>query len=455
MAQIISSKQSSREGIAIATGYGVLDRDFQRELGRKVPRAKVISMLRMLNGKMKPIEPAKRSLVYIYEEGDHLQTACTIAAKANSGSNVLITLSAADHSAGNSYPTFGQLCVFENETVGYVLSVNRTVSNAHVVTISPQSANQNVQSAAQVNGTISFYGNVNGEASTSVESRVPSVSRINYYMHTARQKYSVTDTAAQNEVEFEYEGQKFLYHKGISDTVDRFEFEEELNQILTPPSDGTLVDSSSNSLPNATGLIPNISLNGMTFEYDNDFTLEDFKEMNVAINDNYGDTEYLLGVGIGFYNTLVSWMTDFSKFTATGISFDYFDGNKDGAKLKFDVATIMIAGVTYHIQQWPVLSHAGSLGAGNMPYRNMAVVIPCGNTRDPKLNESTPYLQLRYLRPQGAKHEIQGDLKVWETGANAKTGATNDQLVREIHMVSTKCLTARNLEKFGIIRKPQ
>lgn len=449
------ARQATRENLAIATGYGVLDRDFRKQLGAKVPKFKALSILRELEGKMEPIKKVKRHSYYFYEEGDWFNAACTIAAASNSSSNVLVTLSTGDHydTGTHSYPVVGQLCVFENETVGYVYSINRATPNAHVVTIAPQNAAQAVQTAAVVGQSVVFYGNVQAEKSTSTEMRIPNISKITNYIHTTREKYEVTDFAAQNEVEFEYDGQKYLYVKGIQETTDRFAMEEELNLILTPANDGTLQDASANVLANATGLIPQVTTNGQSFEYDGDFTMADFDDLVLTIDDNYGDTEYMVGQGRNLALSMKNWLVDFSKFQNDGISFDYFDGGKQQA-LSFDFVTMAIGGITFHLTTWSILSHAGSLGAGNMPYRYMGIFIPCGNTKDPESQSMVPYLQLNYAPPQGADHEVQGDIKVWETGANAKRGATDDESTRKIHFLSMKSLAVRNREKFIIARKP-
>lgn len=449
------SRQATRESLAIATGYGILDRSFRKELGMKVPKYKALSILRELDGKMAPIKMTPRHQYYFYEEGDWFNASITISAKANSGSDILITLTTGDHydSGARSYPTVGQLVVFENETVGYIKSINRTTPNAHVLTVSPYNAAQAVQTAAVVGQSLCCYGNIQPEKSLQTEMRIPNISKITNFIHTTRERYSVTDWAEQNEVEFEYDGQKYLYVKGIAETADRFAMQEELNLLLTPANDGTLVDASSNQLLGATGLIPQITTNGQSFEYDGDFTMGDFDDLVLTIDDNYGDDEYMVGQGRNLSLSMKNWLVDFSKFQNTGVSFNYFDGGKQQA-LSFDFVTMALGGVTFHMGVWNILSHAGSLGAGNMPYRHMGIFIPCGNTKDPQSQNMVPYLSLHYSPPKGAPHTIQGDIKVYETGGDAKSNPTSDEQIRDIHMISYKSLAVRNREKFIIARKP-
>lgn len=451
MANIQGSRQVAVENAAIASGYGILDRDFRKQLGMKVPKFQALSIFRELKGRMEPAAITKRHTTYMYEEGDWRKAAVTIGAAANSGSDVLITLTTGDHydSGTHSYPVVGNLVLFENEEVGYVKSINRTTPNGHILTVSPYAASEAVQTAAVVGTTIVCYGNIQKEKSTKVEMRVPFISKIESYIHTTRGYYGVTDWAQQNEVEFEYEGQKYLYIKGIEEGADQFAADEEGNMLFTPANDGTLTDASSNVLKGATGLIPQTTASGMNFEYDVDFELADFQELQLLITDNYGDTEYLFGRGTNLSNSMDRWLID---FTDGGAYYNFFDGGKEQA-LTFRFKSIEVGGVTFHMTTWDAFSHAGSFGAGNQPWRHMGCLIPCGNTKDPELNKNMPYLQVRYAPPKGAAHHIQGDIKVWQTGADASQGATNDEEIKEIHWISYKTLAQRNREKFGMVRR--
>lgn len=451
MANISGSRQASVENFAIASGYGILDRDFRKELGMKVPKFQALSLFRELKGRMEPARMTKRHTTYAWEEGDWRKAAVTIASKSNSGSNVLITLSSGDHydTGTHSYPVVGNLVIFENEEVGYVSAIDRSTPSAHVLTVKPYAATEDVQTAAVAGGVIVCYGNIQKEKSSKTEMRVPYVSKIESFIHTCRGYYASTDHAQQNEVEFEFNGQKFLYVKGIEEGADGFAMDEEGNMLFTPANDGTLTDASSNALKGATGLIPQTTASGMNFEYDIDFEFADFQDLQLLITDNYGDTEYLFGRGTNLANSMDRWLID---FTDGGAYYNFFDGGKEQA-LTFRFKSIEVGGVSFHMNTWEVFSHAGSFGAGNQPWRHMGVLIPCGNTKDPELNKNVPYLQIQYSAPKGAAHVVQGDYKVWETGADAKQGPTSDEEIREFHWISYKTLAQRNREKFAMVRR--
>lgn len=452
MSTFIGSRNGT-DNLALATGYGILDRDFRKELGMKVPKFNALSFMRELEGRLEPLEKTKVHAPYFYEEGDWFNAAVTIAAvDTGTPGQVTITLSAADHfdSGAKSYPLVNNLCIFENETVGFAYSITRT-TNAHTVVIKPTNASQAVQTAAVVGTKVIFYGNLFGEASDTPETRVPYVSKITNTIHTSRKAYKVTDWSAQNEVEFEFKGQKYLYVKGLEELADQFSMEEELNLILTAQVD-TLVDASGASLKSANGLIPQVNANGQSVEYFDDPDLAFFQDTVLTMSDNYGDSEYFVGQGKNFSLGTDNWLVDFTDGGDNRLSFNAFDGGQTQA-VKFDFKSISLGGTTLHFQTWEILSHKNSLGSGDNPYRYMAIMIPTGMGIDGESRNAVPYMRMRYSEPQGAPWEVQGDVKTFEHGGASKRGATNGVQQRLVEMISYKLLEIRNREKFVIARK--
>lgn len=445
--------RAGTDNLALATGYGILDRDFRKQLGMKVPKYKALSIFRELEGRMEALERTNVHAPYFYEEGDWFNAAATIAdADVGTPGQVTITLSAADHmdSGAKSYPLANDLVVFEDETVGFVYSVTTTTPNAHTVLIKPTNASQAVQTAAVVGTKVIFYGSLFGEASDTPGTRVPYVSKITNTIHTTRDAYKITDWSAQNETEFEHNGQKYLYVKGLEEYADRFSMKEELNLILTAQVD-TLVDAGGASLKSANGMIPQITTNGQSVEYFDDPDLPFFQDTVLTMVDNYGDDEYFVGQGVNFSLGTDNWLNDFNKYSNTGITYNAFDGGAAQA-VKFDFRSISLGGATLHFQTWPILSHKNSLGAGDMGYRHMAIMIPTGTGLD-EMRNKVPYMRLRYSEPMGAPWEVQGDIKVFEHGGGSRRGATNGVQQRIMEMISYKLLEIRNREKFVIARK--
>lgn len=448
---------SAGETYVLISGYDIYDRDFYKKLMKKVPRHGALTWMRAVKGYMSKRKAHNRTYYY-HEEGQWMSAAATIASVVDNSSSIDVTLSAADHedSGANSYPIVGDMVVFEDENCGLVTVVTRTVASAHVVTVKPVDSTVTTLAASAIAGTsMVFYSNAQKERSTKRSTRVPKTSKVTNYIQTFRQDYEVTDHAEQVETEFEYMGQKFLHVKGIDDTADRFMMEEDLGLLINPAS-SSLTDAGSNAIQLAKGLIPQITDSGNTLEYFGTPDMTTIDDAILILNRSFGDHEYVVGEGINVQLGWKNWLIDFAKGGDNNISFNAFDGGQKQA-LSMDFKSISIAPYTFHFQQWDILSHSDSLGAGSMPYKDMAVFIPTGKTKNPVADEGfgdmEPYLQIVYSRIPGAANENKGDYKMWESGGNARTGATSDEAVRIISMMSWKSLEVRRRNAFLVMRK--
>lgn len=441
----------------IVSGYDIYDRDFYKKLIKKVPRAAALQWMRVVKGYM-----AKRKAIrfqyYFHEEGQWMSASATIAAASDQSTFVNLTLSTGDHLAAgkSSFPVVGQTVVFENEACGYITAVNRSVDNAHVVSVYPVDTTvNNILASAVVGTSMVFYSNAQQEESTATESRTPNTNKVTNYIQAFRESYKVTDFAKSNETEFSYNGQKFLHPKGIDDMMDRFAYQEELGMLINPSSSG-LVNAGSKSITLATGLIPQITNNGNTLEYFGTPDMTTVDDAILILNRAYGEHEYVVGQGLNINLGWKNWLIDFNQNADKGISFSGFDGGKEQA-LNLNFKTIGIEPYNFHMQTWDLLSHSDSLGAGNMPYKDMAIFIPMGTTKNPdpgdQFNDREPYLQLVYADSGGAAHENKGDHRVWSDGALAPNGATSDGSYWRINAESYKGLEVRCRNKFLILRK--
>lgn len=454
---ISSSVQASAETYALISGYDIYDRDFYKKLIGRVPRRGALTWLKNLKGYMSKRKVRRHTYTY-HEEGQWMSASATIAVVTDQTTYLDITLSSADHedSGARSFPVDNQLVVFEDETVGFIYDVDRTVASAHIIKVKAanSSAHATLLAAAAVGSTMVFYSNAQKEKSTETEGRVPKTSKVTNYIQTFREKFEVTDHAEQNETEFEYKGQKFLHIKGIDDTADRFGMQEDLGLLINPAS-SSLTDAGGNAIQLAKGAIPQITDNGKTMEYFGSPDMSTFDDAMLILHKNYGDHEYVVGRGLPTSIALKNWLNDFVKYE-TAATFLAFEGGKKQA-LSMDFTSIHMEPYTFHLQTWDVLSHVDTLGATGLPYQDMMIFIPTGKTRNPEPGEGggdyEPYIQLTYSPIPGAAHENKGDYKMWETGANARSGATDDEATRAIHMMSWKSIELRCRNKFLIARK--
>lgn len=454
VAGIPSAGYQASENYALISGYDIYDRDFYKKLIKKVPRAAALQWMRVVKGYMSK-RKAIRHTYYFHEEGQWMSAAATIAAVSDQTTYAIITLSAGDHtdSGTSSFPVVGQTVVFENETVGYVTAVTRSTPSAHTVTVYPvDTSNVNIVAAAVVGSIMVFYSNAQQEESTATEIRVPKTTKVTNYIQTFRESYKVTDHAMQNQTEFEYNGQKFLHPKGIDDMMDRFAMQEDLGLLINPASSG-LVNAGSKTIQLAKGLIPQITDSGNTLEYFGTPDMSTVDDAILILNRSYGVHDYAVGQGLNLNLGWKNWLIDFAAGGDNNISFSPFDGGKQQA-INLNFKSISIEPYSFHMQTWDVLSHADTLGAGNMPYKDMAIFIPMGMAKNPEGDtEYEPYLQLVYSDPGGAPNQNKGDHAVWSTGALAPGGATNDTANWQIHAISYKSLEVRCRNKFLILRK--
>lgn len=437
----------------LVSGYDFYDRDYYKKIIRKVPRMASLQWMRVVKGYMAK-RKAIRHQYYFVEEGQWMSASATISSVTDNGTNATITLSSGDHTNGgkSSFPVVGQTVLFENETVGYVYSVNRSVDSAHTVTVYPvDSTNYNIIAAAVVGSSMVFYSNAQQEESSATETRVPNVTKVLNYIQTFRDAYKVTDHALQNHTEINFNGQPFLHVKGIEELTDRFQFQEESGLLLNPASN-TLVNAGGKNIQLAKGLIPQINDNGNTLEYFGTPDMTTLDDVIMILNRSYGETDYVVGEGLRLNLGWKNWLIDFNTNADKGISFSAFDGGgKQAIALNFN--SISIGSYNFHRQEWKIFSHSDTLGAGNMPYQDMAVFIPMGTTRNPETSDDEPYLQLVYADPGGAPGRNRGDYAMWSDGALAPSGPTNDVSYWRINMESYKGLEVRCRNKFLLLRR--
>jgi hypothetical protein len=450
-----STGRGSNENYTLISGYDILDRDFYRKLIKKVPRASALKWMRSIDGYMTK-RTAKRHEYYFHEEGQWFSTVCTIQAATDQTTFVRITLSSADHdnSGLDSYPRVGNTVVFNNEVVGYIRALSRSVAGAHTIDVYPaDTTNVNVVAAAVVGTTFSVFSNAQKEKSTGVDTIVPKTTKVTNYIQTFREGYEVTDHAMQNHTEFEYNGRTNLYVKGMDDMMDRFEMAEELGLLINPASSG-LTDANSNAIRLAKGLIPQITDSGNTLEYFGTPDMSTIDDAILILNGAYGENEYLVGQGIRLNLGWKNWLIDFNTDGDKGISYGSLTKEQVVA-LNFNA--IHVEPYSFYMNTWALFGHPDSLGATGMPYPDMAVFIPMGKTKNPDRGDEgqdyEPYIQMVYCDPGGAPHENKGDHQAWSTGAKAPGGATNDEANWKIHVISYKGLEVRCRNKFLVMRK--
>lgn len=451
---------NAAESYGLVSSYGIYDREVAKKLNIKYPRASALSWMRAAEGYMSERTVGKKKVnrhEYSYwEENQWLNASAIIESAANSTDDVVLTLEEASHqnSGTESYPIVTDLCVFPDETVGYVIAVDKDTDDAHTVTVRKLNSSQDVQTAGAALGVVVFYSDAQQEKSTAPESRIPKQTKITNKLQTFRKMYEWTDHSAQNVTEWEHNGSNLLHVKGSDDTANLFAYAEEVGMLITPQSSG-LVNAGSNAVQTTQALLPQIrSGSGGEFTYTTAPAISDVETWSIAASDRYAGTKFVLGMGINIHVKWNSVMKDFMVENPTPFFTPVNDSKADGKqKYTFDFAGIKYGDFEFFAQKWDVLSHKDTLGATGHPYRDMMVCLPIGETRDPDSGDMEPYIKIAYANPGGAKSENKGDHKIWQTGANALPRATNDEMNTEIHWISYKGFELRHINKFFLWTK--
>ncbi len=465
--EIIGSGQGV-QSYKLISPLDIYERHILQEYIPRTPRASALSWMKALKGRWSK-RTTPRHVYSFYEKGNWLKAAAKIASVTPSGAKFIITLDASSHESLNgtnnvSYPTVDNLVVFQDGiTQGYVEAVDRSTPGAHAVTVQKTDASMDIASIATVGSTMVFYSNVKPEASKKGEGRVPRFEKVTNKIHTIRQDFPVTDWEMQNRLEFPVEnGSQYLFYEGLMETGDRFEIDIETACLIGPNSDG-LTNAEGEDLQTMYGAIPQIRDEGNTFKYFNRPDYSDFQQLNLGFKASFGDKKYLMGYGQQIRQAASTWLLEFSKAGTGNIDFTAIDRENGSTKaVEIGLEAIYVDGYSYFFQEWDVFSHPTFLGADGMPFNDMGVLIPLGVTKNYDVDgtmyatgqkSTEPYCQMIYSPPQFAAKHVRGDHAIWQTGAMADDGATNDVVEKWVHMQGYYGWEMRCRNKFGLWEK--
>lgn len=465
MADVIPGAGQADQSYALFNPLDIYQTEYYQKLFKKVPRASALSWLRAIKGRMGKRKTTRFTYGF-YEEGQYMNASATILAIATSGSNYLITLSPGDHqllgSVYTSFPVENQQVLFaDGQTTGFVLSKDVSTPTAHVITVCKTDSSQNIAGVGLVGTTMVFFSNAQPERSKQTQGRVPEYSRIQNVMQTMREQFTVTDHEMQNVAWFPYKGKKYLWYKGIDETVERFELQRENALLLSNQSTG-LTDKNSNAVQTINGLYPQINTGGQTLEYFGRPDMASFDEVMLLLDNVYGDKDYFCGNGHNAMLALKDFLKEFAGNANGNINFNAFDGGQEQA-IQLNFKSYSVGAFSFHFNQWDILSHKDTLGAPGLPFRHYVTLIPTGMAKNPNPdlasnnweNDYEPYLQMVTPIFGGAVNPniVHDDYFMWETGAFASNGPTSDEAAKIVHLLCYASLEMRNRNKFVLWKK--
>jgi hypothetical protein len=395
-------------------------------------------------GRMIPVEQE----TYSWYEKESIFEAPVIASKANgTGSAVLVTLAAASHDEGGtvSYVREGDIVQFANGTTGYVQVKTTTTPGAHVLTIQPTAADQNVQTAAVATETFIIQSSAFGEGTGQPEGLTPKI-------YTASNKVQIfknstpiiTGSEDTSTVEFEINGKPYYSELAEEDTAMMHRAKEEMGLLWNKIDGGALVDKNGVNVRITNGLIPGIAASGIAHNYTDAPTSLDMKSIVKKLDAVGGSDENILLAGIDLNLSADDIVTNIQQENA--ISYDMIGGKRVAEIHGFD--SLKYGGYTFHKKLMKLFSHPKLGGATGFTWSTTGILCPLDKLRDPTSQKMEYAFAVRYKNAPGRNRGY----KTWETGANAAT-PTDDQDVRKRHYLSEKGGQYMGLNRYALIKK--
>jgi hypothetical protein len=386
------------------------------------------------------------------------------------GATVTVAIAVNDHwDAGTKSPIrVGETArLASNGIEGKILTVNKSVGNAHTMTIRPLKSTQAFVSAGSLNllaGEIIKLGSNTeaGEASTNIDPQMPIDERINNTTTEIRDDWTATDRAEMEKIYYDYQndggfgsagiarGMQGAYtYRGLVLTNRRFlnnvDFKltfggEQTNTGLNPGTVGTKgwvpeVVARGNAVTYSLGSLGLAKLHAITAQMQvNGNPMQNQWVMDIFQRQEIDDTlfaQYPAGAfvwGSGSASEQASVAYGFDNFRIDNFLLQL------GLNASFN--TEVTHGKTPQVDQ----------------YRNFGIVIPKGTvstksnnggvTKMSKLNN----IQVMYQQPLGGG-TIANGVKVWEFGGNAERNMTGT-LNHTVSMVTYKGMRCAGLNQF-------
>lgn len=379
--------------------------------------------------------PVAQEEYYAWEEGrihESFLVRANVAAP-GAGNDIVVVVSATSMDASNRfYVQVGDDVKFANQVSGYVRSIDKTTVPADpAITIAPHNVASDI-GALTAGDEVIIYSNSWGEGSAQPESRVTKPTRRTGHLKIIKTTLSATGTEMTNDVWTKVidGGGNFLgwYNKTRQVDLD-FRHNLAISHALLVDElvDNTtrVVDASStagNAVAYGTeGLITAMAARAIqSSKASGAVVLDDFYTWNLALTKQHNTSDVLALCGnkrmqnvikilfAANYHTGVDWT---EKTVASGIVGD--DSSARARAMAIDVRTLDIDGRRWHFKNMNEFNNPETLGAENMPYRDMMAVVPIGNTIDAKSRSIIPYSGIRYKKLGSYNRRME----IWTYGA--------------------------------------
>lgn len=347
-------------------------------------------------------------------------------ASATAGGNPqTITVSTADQQTTTNavYPRKFDVVRYSNGTLGTI--TDKTGSNPTTLQITPQSLTGGCP-AVSAGDTIIIITNIWGEGTDQPTGATNPATKYTFKTQIIKETVDITGSAMTNQYWYDVDtaGKSAMPYNYL-------QLEAEYRTLLRISQAMLWMEETTNtgiSGTSMTGIFPWLSNNAPQLSVTpGTFSKSTFDQIDRTLSKRRVGGEYLIASGvelnIDMGNALANLFAQnpiLFQDTAQGSKFSVYNGEDLGKKLgvSFDFRSIRTqSGRVYTFTQIPQNSFEQMGGAPGFNMGYFGAVIPLDNGTDAKTGQKMARLQYRYKDYGGVSRMM----KVWETGANAKT----------------------------------
>jgi len=349
-------------------------------------------------------------------------------------------LTATIDAAAAAYVNQGELVMFPDRKVGYVVSK----SGSNIVIKNVEAGNLTLAA----NDKISFFSNASAEGSLSPDSKRWGVTKYYNQVQTFKGKFEVTDIQKTSKVEVEFQGKPFYMYKGQHESLMKFRGDisaalmfGRMSTTQFSDANPALVDAEGLPVQTTAGLDQYVTSYGINHSLltSGTLSLADVQSLTQKLNAERCPSEYFLFVGTtqniawdNFFNALGN-----GAIVSQAARFDV------GKKIDLGIDSVKIYGRTYHKKYLPILDHKNIVAfTGGPNFKDAAYGAPATKQKTVD-GQMVDRIGVRVLTGDGL------DLKYRETllGGLAPI-PTNERSVLEIHYQSTQGLEVLGSNQF-------
>lgn len=386
------------------------------------------------------------------------------------GATVTIAISTNDHyDSGTMSPIrVGETVrLASNGVEGKVLTVNKSVDNAHTMTVRPLKASQAFVSAGSANllagEIIKLAANTEaGEASSNINPQMPTSERINNTTTEIREDWTATDRAEMEKIYYDYtadggfmsagieRGKQGAYtYRGLVEANRRFLNNVDFKLLFGGTQDNTGLNAGT---VGTKGLIPEIVARGNATTYSlGSYGLPQLHAMT-ALMDVNGNAQSAMWI-MDIYQRQSIDDTLFAQYPAGAYVWGQGTAS-EGASVAYGFDNFKID--NYMLKLGKYAGFNTEVTHGKTPnvdqYRNFGIVIPEGEVTTKYGNGGgvrsgrIKNVQIMYQEPLGGGTKANG-IKVWQYGGEADENM-NGTLTRTVSMVTYQGIRASGLQQF-------